>query len=83
MAKERADEVRELLRQGLSRREIARRLGISSSRVQQLVGPDRMQVRLKVTQRTVSLTSPTASPDQVAARVRRALKLAKIDLIEE
>lgn len=83
MAKERADEVRELLRQGLSRREIARRLGISSSRVQQLVGPDRMQVRLKVTQRTVSLTSPTASPDQVAERVRRALKLAKIDLIEQ
>jgi len=40
-------------------------------------------VRFKVTKRTVSLSSPTASPAQVAERVRRALKLAKIDVIED
>ena len=83
MAQERADEIRELLRQGVSRREIARRLGISSTRVQQLVGLDRMQIRLRVTQRTVSLSSADATPAQVADRVRRALALAKIDVIEE
>lgn len=82
MAQERVDEVRKLLRQGLSRREIARRLGISS-RVQQLAGPDRVRVRLKVTQRTVSLSSPTVSPAQLAERIRVALKLAKIEVIDE
>ena len=82
VAQERADEIRELLRQGVSRREIARRLGISATRVQQLAGPDRMRIQLRVTQRTVSLTSTDASPAQVAERVRRALALAKIDVIE-
>jgi len=83
VANERTDEIQELLRQGVSRREIARRLGISSTRVQQLVGSDRMQVKLRVTQRTVSLSSPTATPEQLAERVRRALALAKIDVVEE
>lgn len=78
----RADEIRELLRQGLSRREIARRLGISSTRVQQIVGGEHLQVNLSVTDQGVVLSSSGMSADQLAARLRGALALVKIDVIE-
>ena len=82
MTEERADEIRELLRRGLSRRVVAKRFGISSTRVQQIAGAEHMQVRLRTTKTGVTLSSPGASPDELADRVRRALSLAKIEIVE-
>ena len=83
MAHDRIEEIRTLAGQGLSRRQIASRLGISPTRVQQLLGASRLQVRLKVNARTVSLSSRDASPAELAERIRRALALAKVDIVEQ
>lgn len=83
MNDERNEEIDRLLRQGLSRRDIARRLGISPTRVQQLVGSGRMGVLMTVTEQAVELRSPGTTPTHLAERVRRALALAKVDVIEE
>jgi len=77
---ERDAEIRELARQGVPAREIARRVGLSKSRVNQIAGGGRLRVSLRSTRRGLEVVAVGTATAELRARVERAFRLAKIDV---